>query len=190
MSAEDNLGQSDHESHPPLLKAPLKVFLIGFMGCGKTHWGRQLAETMGVPFFDLDEKLAEKEGKTITQIFEDEGEEYFRLLEKDVLHLLTESHETFIMACGGGTPCFYNNIDYMNAQGKTVWINCSVECLHRRLVKERSSRPLLKDLSDNDLRSYIIKKFGDRKIFYQQARLIIREEEMTLQGLADRIINK
>ena len=190
MSAEDSIQPSDHPSQPQFSKASLKVFLIGFMGCGKTHWGRQLAEAMGVPFFDLDEKLAEKEGKAITQIFADEGEEYFRLLEKDALHLLTESHETFIMACGGGTPCFYNNIDYMNAQGTTVWINCSVECLHKRLVKERSTRPLIKELSDNDLRSYIIKKFGDRKIFYQQAGLIIQEEEMSLQDLMDRIINK
>ncbi len=190
MSAANNLGQSDEPRQPSSSITSLKVFLIGFMGCGKTHWGRQLAETLEIPFFDLDEKLSEKEGKTINQIFEDEGEEYFRLLEKDALHLLTESHEAFIMACGGGTPCFYNNIDYMNAQGKTVWINCSVECLHKRLVKERGTRPLLKELSDNDLRSYIIKKFGDRKIFYQQAGLIIKEEEVSLQELADRIINQ
>ena len=190
MSAEDSIEQSGQPSRQGIAKPSLKVFLIGFMGCGKTHWGRQLAEAIGIPFFDLDEKLAEKEGKTITQIFDDEGEEYFRLLEKDALHLLTESHETFIMACGGGTPSFYNNIDYMNRQGTTVWINCSVECLHKRLVKERGNRPLLKELSDNDLRSYIIKKFGDRKIFYQQARLIIQEEEMSLQDLVDRIINK
>jgi shikimate kinase len=159
------------------------------MGCGKTHLGQQIAEKLGLPFFDLDEKLAEKEGKSISQIFEEEGEEYFRLLEKDALHLLTENHETFVMACGGGTPCFYNNIDYMNTQGTTVWINCSVECLHGRLVKDRGARPLLNGLSDNGLRSYIIKKFGDRKIFYQQAALIIQDDNLSVDEITEQIIN-
>jgi len=98
----------------------MKIFLIGFMGCGKSHWGKQLSQKLQMPFFDLDEKVEENEGKTITEIFADYGEEYFRLLEKDVLHLLTESHESFIMATGGGTPCFYNTIDYLNAKGTTV----------------------------------------------------------------------
>ena len=188
MVAANNNERSNGapDRRPP---ASLKIFLIGFMGCGKTHWGRRIAETLALPFFDLDEKLAEKEGRPITQVFEEEGEEYFRLLEKDALHLLTESHETFVMACGGGTPCFYNNIDYMNAQGTTVWINCSVECLHGRLLKDRGTRPLLKGLSDNGLRSFIIKKFGDRKIFYQQAALIIQEDDLTVEDLAQRIIN-
>ena len=94
----------------------MKIFLIGFMGSGKTHWGKELSKKMSIPFFDLDEKIVEHEDKSIVQIFAEEGEEYFRLLEKDVLHLLTESHETFVMACGGGTPCFFNNIDYFSFQ--------------------------------------------------------------------------
>lgn len=85
----------------------MKIFLIGFMGCGKTHSGKQLSAKLSLPFFDLDAKIEEHEAKSITQIFEEEGEEYFRLLEKDVLHLLCESHESFVMACGGGTPCFF-----------------------------------------------------------------------------------
>lgn len=161
----------------------MKIFLIGFMGCGKTHWGRLLSQKLGLPFFDLDEKIEEKEEKTIAAIFEQEGEEYFRLLEKDVLHLLSESHESFVMACGGGTPCFYNNIDYIKKQGVTVWINCTVDCLYDRLVKEREDRPLLRNLNDDQLRNYIIKKFSDRKIFYQQATITVKEEELTLEKL-------
>ncbi|HZH94941.1 MAG TPA: shikimate kinase [Flavisolibacter sp.] len=166
----------------------LRIFLIGFMGCGKTYWGQQLSAKLHIPFFDLDEKLVEKEGKPITEIFE-EGEEYFRLLEKDVLHLLTENHESFVMACGGGTPCFYNNIDYMKAKGITVWINCSVDCLHERLVKERSARPLVKDFTEEALRSYIIKKGADRKIFYQQAAVILTEDEFSLDALTQKIFH-
>ncbi len=167
----------------------LRIFLIGFMGCGKTHWGKQLSEKLMLPFFDLDDKIEEHENRTINQIFENEGEEYFRLLEKDVLHLLTESHETFVMACGGGTPCFFNNIDYLKKNGITVWINCSFDSLYNHLEKEKEGRPLIKDLSDEQLKSYISKKFRGRRIFYQQASLILQEDEMTLDNLVNKIFH-
>lgn len=167
----------------------MRIFLIGFMGCGKTHYGRELSKKIQVPFFDLDEAIEEREGKTIPKIFEEEGEEYFRLLEKDVLHLITESHETFVMACGGGTPCYFNNIDYMNKNGLTVWINCSIDCLHDRLVKVRGERPLLDHITDNQLRSYIVKKFGNRKIFYQQAAVILNEDDLTIDKLVDHVFH-
>lgn len=159
------------------------------MGCGKTHWGRMLSEKLQLPFFDLDDAIVEQEEKPITAIFEEEGEEYFRLLEKDVLHMLTESHESFIMACGGGTPCYFNNIDYMKRQGTTIWINCSVQCLFKRLLKEREKRPLIKDLTDEGLRSYIQKKYANRKIFYEQASIILSEEQVTIDYLLERIFH-
>ncbi len=180
--------ESSKLSSPTGGQGALRIFLIGFMGCGKTHWGKQLSEKLQLPFIDLDEKLSEKEGKPITEIFETEGEEYFRLLEKDALYLLTESHESFVMACGGGTPCFYNNIDYLKKSGITVWINCSVECLHQRLLKERGKRPLIKDLTDAQLRSYVIKKYGDRKIFYQQAAVVVDDGELSADDLIKKIL--
>ena len=164
----------------------MKIFLIGFMGCGKTHWGKQLSQKLQIPFFDLDSLIEEREGKSITAIFAEMGEEYFRMLEKDVLYLVTESHESFIMATGGGTPCFFNNIDYMKSRGTAIWINCSVECLHSRLVKEKDKRPLISSIPDNELRSYIIKKFSDRKIFYQQAQVILNEDDVTLERLIEK----
>lgn len=167
----------------------MKVFLIGFMGCGKSHWGKALSEKLRVPFFDLDEKIAEQEGKSISEIFEKEGEEHFRLLEKDILHLLTESHESFVMATGGGTPCFYNNIDYLKRQGTVVWINCSTDCLYNRLVKEKDKRPLIKDISNTELKSYIIKKYSSRKIYYQQATVILPEDVITLENMMDKIFH-
>jgi len=159
------------------------------MGCGKSHWGRQLSQKLQIPFFDLDEKVEEQEGKTITEIFAEEGEEYFRLLEKDVLHLLTESHESFIMATGGGTPCFYNTIDYLNAKGTTVWINCSVDCLFQRLKKEKEKRPLIRSITDEELRTYIIRKYSTRKIYYRKAKLIITEDDVSLDKLVDSIFH-
>ena len=105
----------------------MKIYLIGFMGSGKSFWGRSLGHKLGLQFFDLDELVKESAGKAIPEIFAQEGEEKFRLMEKDNLHLITESHESFVMACGGGTPCYFNNIDYMNQSGITVWINTPME---------------------------------------------------------------
>lgn len=167
----------------------MKIFLIGFMGCGKTHWAKILSEKLHVPFFDLDQQIVEHKGKTIPEIFETEGEEQFRLIEKDVLHLLSESHENFVMATGGGTPCYYNNIDYLKRQGTVVWINCSTECLYNRLINEKDKRPLIANIADEDLRSYIIRKYSSRKIFYQQATVILPEEVITIENLVDKIFH-
>ncbi|RYF84393.1 MAG: shikimate kinase [Chitinophagaceae bacterium] len=167
----------------------MRIFLIGFMGCGKTHWGKQLSERLQMPFFDLDSLIEEREGKSITAIFAEMGEEYFRMLEKDVLYMITESHPTFVMACGGGAPCFFNNIDYMKSRGTTVWINCSTDCLYSRLVKEKDQRPLIRSIPDDELRSYIIKKYSDRKIFYQQAAVILAEDDLNLDALIEKIFH-
>ncbi len=164
----------------------MRIFLIGFMGCGKTHWGRELSQKLELPFFDLDNVIEEKEEKDISSIFAEMGEEYFRMLEKDVLYMLTESHENFVMACGGGTPCFFNNIDYMKKNGTTVWINCSVDCLYSRLQKEKEKRPLIASITDAELKSFIIRKFSDRKIFYQQANIILNEDDLTLDSLIEK----
>lgn len=163
----------------------MKIFLIGFMGSGKTHWGKALSQKLALPFFDLDAVIEEQEGKKIKEIFAENGEEYFRMLEKDVLYLLTESHDNFVMATGGGTPCFFNNIDYMKARGTTVWLNCSVECLQERLQKEKAERPLIASLPDGELRAFIIRKYSDRKIFYQQASVILGEDALTLDKLME-----
>lgn len=164
------------------------IFLIGFMGCGKTYWGRQLADRLSVPFFDLDEQIEQVTGKSINDIFAQDGEEFFRRREKEMLMTLTESHANFVMSTGGGTPCFFNNIDYMNRMGTTLWINCTAECLQNRLQSEKAKRPLVRELGDEQLKAYIIKKTGDRKIFYQQAKAIIYEHELSLENFLAKIL--
>jgi shikimate kinase len=167
----------------------MKIYFIGFMGSGKSHWGTLLSEKLNVPFFDLDEQVILKEGKTIAEIFEKEGEEHFRLLEKDMLHFITDRYETFVMACGGGTPCYFNNIEYMHQAGTTVWINAPVETLFQRLVNEKDARPLIKGLTDDQLRNYIQKKYADRKIYYEQADATVDEEPVQLDKLIEKIFH-
>ena len=167
----------------------MKIFLIGFMGSGKTHWGKLLSNKLGLPFIDLDEKIIDLAEKPIAAIFEQEGEEHFRELEKEALYMITESHEQFIMACGGGTPCYFNNIDYMNHSGTTVWINTQPEILFNRLIKEMDKRPLIKDLSEEQLRNYIYKKMADRNIYYEQAKIKVNEEPVQLDILIQKIFH-
>ncbi len=167
----------------------MKIYLIGFMGAGKTHWGRQLSQKRAIPFFDLDEQVMTHTGKSIDEIFNEDGEEHFRLMEKEVMHIITESHDSFVMACGGGSPCYFNNIDYMNQSGTTVWINAPIETLFQRLLGEKNQRPLIRGLSDQQLRAFIIKKFADRKIYYEQADVVIDEDPVQLDKLIERIFH-
>lgn len=167
----------------------MKIFLIGFMGSGKTHWGRLLSQKLNIPFFDLDEQVVNHEGKSIAEIFAESGEEHFRLLEKDVMHIIAESHDSFVMACGGGTPCYFNNIEYMNQSGTTVWINTAIDTLFYRLMGEKEKRPLIKDLTDEQLRGFIGKKYADRKIYYEQADVVIDEEPIRLDFLIEKIFH-
>jgi shikimate kinase len=167
----------------------MKIYLIGFMGSGKTYWGKLLSQKLNLPFFDLDEQVVTHEGKDITQIFADSGEEYFRQKEKETLHIISESHDSFVMACGGGAPCYYNNIDYLNKNGTTVWINAPLDTLFTRLIGEKDKRPLIRSLSDDQLKGFISKKFADRRIYYEQADVIMDEEPVQLDKLIEKIFH-
>jgi shikimate kinase len=166
----------------------MKIFLIGFMGSGKTHWGNRLAEKMQLPFFDLDSVITQKEQKSISDIFSEKGEEYFRYLEKEVLEELVLGEERFILSLGGGTPCFFNNIEFMKKYGKVIWLNTSVDVLKQRLIRERIIRPMIKNVSEADLKSYIIRKLGERKMYYEQADLMVHEEGIQLEPLIELLL--
>lgn len=159
------------------------------MGSGKTHYGRQLGEKIGLPFFDLDEQISSHVGKSVTDYFEQDGEEAFRLTEKDLLHIITESHESFIMACGGGSPCYFNNIDYMNHSGITVWIHTPPEVILERLSREKQQRPLIKNLPDDQLKRFIHKKYADRRIYYEQAEIIMEDNPLDMDRLVEKIFH-
>lgn len=155
----------------------MRIILIGFMGSGKTHWGLQVAHRLQLPFFDLDEEVVKAEDKSVTDIFADSGEEYFRQLEKDTMEKLVENNESMVLSCGGGTPCFFNNIDYMKKVGIVVWLNTHVDVILQRLLKEKAKRPLIKDIDDDGLRTYIIRKLNERRMYYEQADVILDKED-------------
>jgi shikimate kinase len=154
----------------------MRIFLIGFMGSGKTHWGKQLASQLKIPFYDLDEIISAKENKSVTEIFAERGEEAFRLKERESLETLIDENPSMVLSCGGGTPCFFNNIEKMKKYGVVVWLNTHVEILLKRLMKEKSKRPLIRNIPDEDMKSYIIRKLNERRMYYEQADVILDNE--------------
>lgn len=167
----------------------MKIFLIGFMGSGKTHWGPQLASKMDLTFFDLDKVIVDKEGREIADIFTEDGEEYFRYLEKQVLEEIVENNDQFIISCGGGTPCYFNNIQFMKKKGTVIWLNTQIDILVNRLLKDKASRPVLKDIADDELKPFILKKILNRKLYYEQANIIVNEESLSVDTFAKIIVN-
>jgi shikimate kinase len=161
----------------------MKIFLIGFMGSGKTHWARLLSAKLSLAFFDLDTVIVEQEKKSVSDIFSEKGEEYFRYKETEALERIAEGQEGFILSCGGGTPCFFNNIEYMKKIGKVIWLNTSIDVLTERLLRERMSRPLIREVADGDLTRYIVRKLSERRMYYQQADVTVNEESITLDEL-------
>jgi shikimate kinase len=153
------------------------------MGSGKTHWGTQIAEKLVIPFYDLDAVIVQSEGMNVSEIFSIKGEEYFRYMEKQTLEDLVTREENFVLSAGGGTPCFFNNIEFMKRNGRVLWLNTSLDALNQRLLKEKMLRPLLTGITEAGLRAYIIRKLSERKMYYEQADLMVHEENAELGSL-------
>src|SRR5690242_7279876 len=164
----------------------MKIFLLGFMGAGKSYWGRLLADKMRLPYYDLDEVIVEEEGKTVSEIFGAEGEEFFRGREKEKLQQLARQ-EAFIISCGGGTPCFFDNMQFMNETGITVWLNPSIPAMIERIARKKHKRPLIKELDGVELKAFVEKKLAEREPFYRESRLIIDTANESVDGFAEKL---
>ncbi len=146
-----------------------RIILIGYMGAGKTTVGKALARELGLPFYDLDWYIEERFRRTIPQIFAEKGEEGFRRIEQHVLHEVAE-FEDLIISSGGGTPCFFDNMEYMNRQAMTVYLKATPETLFQHLKMGKTERPLLKGKTDEELIDFIRSSLATREPFYSRAR--------------------
>jgi shikimate kinase len=153
-------------------------FLIGFMGSGKSHWGKIWAGINQLSFLDLDEVIEAGEAATIAAIFETKGEDYFRNIEAAALRTCAGLENT-IIACGGGTPCFQNNMQWMNAHGTTIYIACTSTEILDRVLLEKEKRPLLKKLNEAELLFFIEQKVKERESFYTQATFTVQSGLLT-----------
>jgi len=139
------------------------------MGSGKTTVGKALSRETGMMFYDLDWYIENRMRKTVSQLFQERGEEAFRQMEYNMLHEVAE-FEDVIISCGGGTPCFFDNIDYLNRQGDVVYLKATPETLYKHLLMAKVERPLLKDKAPDELISYISTHLQERAPYYEQAR--------------------
>ena len=146
-----------------------RIVLIGYMGSGKTTVGKALAKEIGLPFYDLDWYIESRMRKKVSQIFAERGEEGFRLIERNMLHEVAE-FEDVVVSCGGGTPCFFDNIDYLNQQAQVVYLRCEPEVLRQHLLMGKGDRPLLKGKALEELIGYISEQVAYREQFYTKAR--------------------
>ena len=146
-----------------------RIILIGYMGSGKTTVGKALSKETGMMFYDLDWYIESRMRKTVAQIFAEKGEEGFRKIEHNMLHEVAE-FENVIISCGGGTPCFFDNIDYINQQGEVVYLKATPEVLYRHLLMGKVERPLIKNKTPEELIAYITEQVAKREEFYNKAR--------------------
>lgn len=147
----------------------IRIFLIGYMGAGKTTLGKALAHEMNLPFVDLDWYIEERFHRSIRELFAERGEDAFRQLERNMLHEVGE-FEDLIISTGGGTPCFFDNIDYMNRCGQTVFLEVHPDILFRRLRVATRQRPILQGKNEEELREFIRQALQQRLPYYEQAR--------------------
>lgn len=150
-----------------------RIILIGYMGAGKTTIGKVLAREMGLEFYDLDWYIENRFQKKIPEIFSEKGEDGFRVIEQKMLHEVAE-FEDVIISCGGGTPCFFDNMDYMNAQGETVYLDASPAVLKEHLLMGKSQRPLIQGKSPEELEQFIHTSLQSRLPFYTKAKHSIK----------------
>lgn len=162
------------------------VFLIGFMGCGKTTLGKRLSNINQIEFADLDALIEKRQGKRLNQIFDEEGESGFRKIEADVLRWIDVNNPK-VISVGGGTPCFFDNMTWMKEKGLVVYLQCSPLFLHSRLTQSQRQRPLLKDVSPEGLLQFIQTKLKERDKFYLQADVIIDANAITVFDLKNAI---
>ena len=152
-----------------------RIFLIGYMGAGKTTLGKAFARAIGLTFIDLDWYIEERFHKTIRQLFTERGEDGFRDLEKRMLHEASE-FEDVVISVGGGTPCFFDNMEYMNAAGETVFLDVDIKVLFRRLKVAKQQRPLLDGKTDEELMLFIQEALQARLPFYTKAKHVFNGE--------------
>lgn len=150
----------------------IRVALIGYMGAGKTTVGRALAKALDVPFYDLDWYIESRMRLTVKQIFDQRGEDGFRKIEHNMLHEVAE-FEDVVIGCGGGTPCFFDNMDYLNRQADTIYLKTPPEVLLQHLNMGHRVRPLLVGLKPEEKLDFIRRQLHERETFYMQARHIV-----------------
>ena len=165
----------------------MPVFLIGFMGSGKSNIGKMVADKLGYTFLDLDTYIENKVNKRISEIFKDEGEQHFRILEQEALKEFIDQ-QNIIVATGGGCPCFSDNMELMNKYGETIYLKVHHGTLYLRLSNSKKNRPLIAELNDIELMESIVNLLPEREVYYSKAKFTLEILNEVPNELTEKII--
>ena len=167
-----------------------KILLLGYMGSGKSIVGKLVAERLGISFYDLDHFIEKRFEMSISEIFKQKGEIFFRKIEHEIFKEFLTKEETFVLSLGGGTPCYANNHLLLSGENvSSVYLNASIGTLCARLIEERQNRPLIANLDDDEFKEYIAKHLFDRSYFYNQANFKIFVNEKSPDLISTEIVN-
>ncbi|GAB0155783.1 shikimate kinase [Chryseobacterium sp. Alg-005] len=166
------------------------ISLVGYMGSGKSHVSKILSEKLNFKLIDLDKEISKRNKLTIPEIFEKKGEIYFRKLEREVLEEILATQENIILSLGGGTPVYYNNMEIINHNSKSVFLKASVASLTERLSKQKEKRPLIANISDENLPEFIAKHLFERNEFYNKAQFSVNTDSRDPEDIVSEIIEK
>lgn len=161
----------------------MRIFIIGFMGTGKSHWGIQWAKENDLEFFDMDALIEKEEQASVVDIFEKAGEDYFRVKEASILRDLLK-YDNCIISCGGGAPCFYDNMSLMNQNGTTVYLTASPQYILEKVLLEKEKRPIINHINEAELLFFIEQKLKERAPFYNLAKITLNAEMLDTKSLA------
>lgn len=164
-----------------------RIFLVGYMGAGKTTVGKALAKQMNLSFIDLDGYIERRYMKSVGDIFRESGETEFRIVEQKMLHEVSQ-FENVVISTGGGTPCYGDNMNRMCSSGKTVYLRVSVDELVNRLEVSKTTRPVLKGYKGNELREFVSKSLKSRESYYCMASILFDAEIMLTKTDIDNIV--
>lgn len=165
----------------------MRIFLIGFMGTGKSHWGKIWASQHNLKFIDLDSEIEKKIGLSVDEIFEKKGEDFFRNVETETL-MEMKQYDDCIIACGGGTPCFKNNMEWMNNNGLSVLLNSTPSKILENIINDNKERPILKKINKGELLFFIEMKLKERMDFYNKANVHLSVIDLNFNSI-DAILN-
>lgn len=165
------------------------ISLLGYMGCGKTHIAKLLSEKINFEFLDLDKFISKKNKSSIAEIFEKKGELYFRKQERQALEEILASRNNIILSLGGGTPAYFNNMEIINHNSTSFYLQAGVGLLCERLKKQKEKRPLIANINDLDLPEFVAKHLFERNPFYSKAQFTININAKTSDEIVDEIIS-
>jgi shikimate kinase len=166
------------------------ISLVGYMGCGKSHISKILSEKINFKLIDLDKEISRRNKLTIPEIFEKKGDIYFRKLERETLEEILATEENLILSLGGGTPVYYNNMEIINNNSKSIFLKASIGTLTERLSKQKEKRPIIANISDENLPEFIAKHLFERNEYYNKAMISVSTDSREPEDIMNEIIEK